>query len=182
MIGKSHVTIGVVTYASLWTHPLEPLAVPLFGGVRHPVAAAVALLIVALGSLLPDIDHARSTLARERIVGVPILRPVSWGIGAVFGHRGPTHSLLAFVALLLLGQWPSFPWAYVNLGWLLGWGYVWHLVADALTKSGIPLFWPLPVRFGLPPVRRLRFTTGTWPEAVVVSLIVLGCVVRLVVP
>ena len=94
---------------------------------------------------------------------------------AVAFHRGPTHSLLALAALLLLGQWPGLPWAAGNFGWLLGWGFALHLAADALTKSGIPLFWPLRPRVGFPPVRQLRFTTGTWREGLIVGALTLAC-------
>ena len=31
---------------------------------------------------------------------------------------------------------------------------------DTLTKEGVPWLLPLPYKFGLPPVRRLRITTG----------------------
>lgn len=175
MTGKSHVTIGVVTYLSLWAHPLGPLAAPLLHGSPSALALPGVVALVMFGSLLPDIDHAHGTLAEERVAGVRVLKPVAWTIGGLFGHRGPTHSLLALAALVALGQWPAFPWAVGNLDWLLGWGYAFHLAADALTKAGIPLLWPLGVRFGLPPLRRLRFTTGTWREGFVVGALTLAC-------
>lgn len=175
MTGKSHLTIGVVTYASLWLHPLGPVRAPLLGGSALWAALPAALLAVAFGALLPDIDHPDGMLAHETVLGVPILKPFAWGIGAVFGHRGPTHSLLALLAILALGGWPALPWAALNLGWLVGWGYASHLAADALTKSGIPLFWPLRVRVGFPPLRALRFTTGTWPEGLIVGLLTIAC-------
>lgn len=182
MTGKSHLTIGLVTYASLWAHPLDPLRAPLFGGSAAALALPVALVLVALGALLPDIDHPRGALAREEVAGVPIFRPIAWGIGAVLGHRGPTHSALALAAVLGLGEWPGLPWAGVNAGWLLGWGYATHLAADALTKSGVPFFWPLGGRLGIPPVRRLRFATGSWREGVVVGTLTLACFLNAIGP
>ncbi len=119
MTGKSHLTIGLITYASLWFRPLGSVGAPLFAGSPEPVGLPVALAAVALGALLPDLDHPRGALAREEIAGVPILRPVAWGLGAVFGHRGPTHSLLALAVILALGGWPGLPWAPLGLGWLL---------------------------------------------------------------
>ena len=168
-------TIGLATYASVWIHPVGPLAAPLLKGSPAPAALLVALTVVALGALLPDIDHIHGALAEERVAGVRVLRPVAWGLGSLFGHRGPTHSLLALAALLLLGQWPGLPWAAGNFGWLIGWGFAPHLAADALTKSGIPLFWPLRARVGFPPVRQLRFTTGTWREGLIVGALTLAC-------
>ena len=180
MTGKSHVTIGIVTYASVWAHPLGPLHAPLLAGSPAPQGLVVALVLVSLGSLLPDIDHAEGALARERIAGLPLFKPASWGIGALFGHRGPTHSLLACAALILLGEFPLLPWAGANLGWLIGWGYALHLAADALTRAGIPLFWPLPARFGFPPWRRLRFATGSWHEGITVLAVMLACLANAV--
>lgn len=175
MTGKSHLTIGVVTYTSLWLHPIGPLAAPLPGGSPAPAGLIVGIALVMLGALLPDIDHPHGALASERVAGMRLFKPLAWGVGAVFGHRGPTHSLLALAALIVLGQWPLLPWAATNFGWLLAWGYALHLLADALTKSGIPLFWPARARFGIPPFRRLRFATGTWREGLVVTLLALIC-------
>jgi inner membrane protein len=187
-------TIGLVTYASIWVQPLWALHAPLLGGSRPVLAVPVALAVVAFGSLLPDIDHPDSSLANEKVIGVPIFLPFAWVIGKLFGHRGVTHSLLAVVGLIALGKVSQLPWEamnlgwlraageafrYVwtdlNLGWLIVWGYAWHLASDALTRSGIPLFWPLPSRFGIPPIRALRFTTDTWPEYFVVAALTIAC-------
>jgi inner membrane protein len=173
--GKSHLTIGLVTYASVWARPLGSFAAPLFASTTELPALPVALVLVALGALLPDIDHRRGALARERVAGVRVFSPVAWGVATVFGHRGPTHSALALAAIVALGQWPGAPWTWLGVGWLLGWGYALHLAADALTKSGVPLFWPLGARFGLPPARRLRFATGSWREGLLVGLLTLAC-------
>jgi inner membrane protein len=43
-----------------------------------------------------------------------------------------------------------------------------HIVADALTLGGVPLFWPIRKRFGFPPNAEWRFRTGTWREHVIV--------------
>ncbi len=185
MTGKSHLTLGTVTYAALWFRPagpaldlplldLPPLRVPLFAGSAGLAAFVVALALVALGSLLPDIDHPSGSLAQKKVLGLRPLKPFAHGIGVVFGHRGATHSLLALLATLAFGEWPAYPWAGYNVGWLIGWGFALHLLADALTKSGIPLLWPLPVRFGLPPPRDLRLSTGTWREGAIVGAVTLA--------
>lgn len=231
MTGKSHLTIGIVTYASLWVQPIGPLHAPLLGGSRALIALPVALAIVAFGSLLPDIDHPDSSLANEKVIGIPIFRPLAIVMEKLFTHRGATHSLAAVALLLALGNLTQLPWdawlaaaraaiglpladqwraagagglldaleivgavaygalrllglalrllwAEWNVGWLLAWGFLAHLAADALTRSGIPLFWPLPSRFGFPPIRALRFTTDTPPEYIVLVAIVGACVVN----
>jgi len=63
----------------------------------------------------------------------------------------------AFLAFLqpLLGQ--------TDLGivwWAFMIGMISHLVLDSFTKEGIPLLLPLPISFGIPPIRRLRMVTG----------------------
>ena len=175
MTGKSHVTIGVITYASLWAHEIGPFNAPLLADTRSVLALPVALALVLLGSLLPDLDHPDGRLANERFLGLPLLKPWAWLVNKVFGHRGATHSLLALAGLVALGELPFLPWAWVHLGLLLGWGYAFHLLADGMTKSGVPLLWPLDLRFGFPPLRGLRFTTGTWREGFTVIFVVLAC-------
>jgi membrane-bound metal-dependent hydrolase YbcI (DUF457 family) len=187
MTGKSHVTIGVVTYASLWAHPLGAIELPLlarqFGPVGAPLLAnthsvlalPIALALVTLGALLPDLDHPDGRLANERVFGIPVLKPFAWLLGKIFGHRGATHSLLALAGLIALGEVSLLPWAWAHLGLIIGWGYAFHLLADMLTKRGVPLLWPLGWDFGFPPFRALRFTTGTWPEALIVAFLTLAC-------
>ncbi len=109
-----------------------------------PVCAVLA------GSLLPDIDHPRSTIGRA-------LPFVSRPLAMLVGHRGVTHSLpgLAMVCLAFVyfvsetsaEMRDAFAW--------LACGYLVHVAADALTDSGVPLFWPMKKRFGVPLV-----TTG----------------------
>ncbi|MWG36156.1 metal-dependent hydrolase [Halomarina oriensis] len=70
-------------------------------------------------------------------------------------HRGPTHTLLfalgvgavlAGVATLLSDVAPSSldaPWLVPFAAFTGVFGIGTHLLADALTPSGVPLFWPL---------------------------------------
>ncbi|MEX0446163.1 metal-dependent hydrolase [Xenorhabdus sp. SGI246] len=100
---------------------------------------------VLLASLLPDIDHPHSTLGRLfRFISIPIAR--------LCGHRGFTHSLLALVVGIILFQtkmpadWPI-PTDFFHAMIV---GYISHLIADMLTPAGIPLLWPLKMRFRIP--------------------------------
>lgn len=93
---------------------------------------------VALGSLLPDIDHPNSYLGRK-------LYPISVLINKCFGHRGFTHS---FLSLTLLGLATTFWWVenfYFFGGLFLG--YLSHLLADMTTVSGVPLLYPNKKRY-----------------------------------
>lgn len=101
---------------------------------------------VVLGSLLPDIDHPHSQVGK-------LTQPVSGFLARYLGHRGVTHSLLAVVGFTSLlfasaegmgANRPSSLLAAVSIGYLS------HLLADYLTLTGIPLLWPLKLKFSMP--------------------------------
>ena len=43
-------------------------------------------------------------------------------------------------------------------------GVVSHLVTDTFTHSGVPWLFPIPTKFGIPPIKALRFHTGSFVE------------------
>ncbi|HEX4775088.1 MAG TPA: metal-dependent hydrolase, partial [Candidatus Saccharimonadales bacterium] len=106
--------------------------------------------------------------------------PVGKYFGKVFdkvlgGHRFLTHSLLGLALFGFAAHWllkflqPIMP--HVNIGlvwWAFMIGMLSHLVMDTLTKEGVPWLLPIPVKFGLPPLKQLRVTTGHWVENLVV--------------
>ncbi|OGM58755.1 hypothetical protein A3A50_03140 [Candidatus Woesebacteria bacterium RIFCSPLOWO2_01_FULL_38_20] len=47
-------------------------------------------------------------------------------------------------------------------------GFISHLLADSLTKEGLPLFFPFSFKLGMPPISALRITTGSWAENFIV--------------
>ena len=152
MQGTTHMAIGFMTgsFVSFAFH------VPLY----LPVGAVLTVAIV--GSIVPDIDHPDSKISHDvKGFGAPF---------RLFSHRGVTHSFLALiiVALVLF-------FLRVQLTEALAFflAYTSHLAADAMTKSGIRLWWPSQRRFWLLP-RGFRVTTGTWPDYVLgfMSLIV----------
>lgn len=126
MMAGSHMVVG----AALWA-----VTAKLAG---HPPAEPQALAAATLGALLPDIDHPQSWAGRKlRVVSVPL--------ALVFGHRGITHSLLAVAGAIAL-------LAVMGTGGMaapVAIGYLSHLLADALTPSGVPLLWPSRRRFTL---------------------------------
>jgi len=155
---QSHVAIGAMTWGAFaWRSPTTVVG----SNETDPTAAALALILfAALGSFLPDLDHPGSAIARSSS------RAVSWGISKILGHRGALHSLLAAVGLYLVAS--STTGHGVSLA--LTWGYVAHLLADALTKQGVPLLWPVSAsKIGLP---LIASTTGGYGESIYVALIV----------
>ena len=127
-----------------------------------------------LGSLLPDLDAADSKIARTTFQGITPLKPLSHLLFRSLGHRGPLHSVAAWLVVTLAGAGLSLllnPWAGVGLSL----GYLSHLLLDACTKSGVPLWWPEPGRIHLLPYR-LRVTTGSLAEDGVFALLALAAV------
>lgn len=131
----------------------------------------VALLANQLGGIAPDIDQPTAPLWRNLPEGHLVGRVFGKLLG---GHRFVSHSLLGLALfgwlahLLLSWLHPIMPRIDIQLVWyafLIG--YVSHLVTDSLTKEGVPWLLPIPVKFGLPPLKRSRITTGKAMETLV---------------
>ena len=126
-------------------------------------ASPWVLLSAALGSQLPDCDTSTSYPGR-------VLKPISQYLEARYPHRTITHSFLATGILALV----SLPLALFGLPWG-GWvsGYFFGWFADVFTKSGVPAFWPNRARLVIPGNPRLRLSTGSPAEWVVLGLCLL---------
>ena len=181
MVGRSHLLVGITAGVVLDSvvHLTGP---PLIMASSVPpellVKKAVFYFMVALGSLLPDIDNAHSTLGRK-------LGWISKEIQHIAGHRALFHSLLGLflgsllaiglehlVVYLLALRGFTLPAQFVGASHLVFiavlFGCIIHIAADGLTEGGVPLFWPNHKRFGFPPDPRWRFRTGDWPEYIIV--------------
>ncbi len=184
MLGHSHMIIGVAGVVlakafarsqgtSLFEAPITPLA-------SEPVAVPglpLAMLCAAVGALLPDIDHPRAALANYRVIGIPILKPAAYVASAVLSHRGASHSLVFWALLTALGVYFTAPLGLAPLVWAASIGYGLHLVADTLTKAGVPWLWPIWQQpLGFPPFRSLRFHTGGLIEHLLVACAVVGAI------
>jgi membrane-bound metal-dependent hydrolase YbcI (DUF457 family) len=171
MMGRSHLLLAGAGYAALAAHPIATpfgaLAPPVLGGgpiPAGPAALALSLGIAAVCGLAPDLDKAGSTAARS--FGL-VTRVLCWGIERGFGHRGGFHSLLGVALGFFLGDLLGGLLGLTGLGALVAFGWAAHLLTDAWTVRGVPLFWPLiPGRVRLPP----WISTGSWMEAVVLVL------------
>lgn len=141
------VCAGTITATLLYQNDLES------GNVLIALAPMVAGGY--LGGLLPDIDHPGSKLGRA-------LYPIAWVINKIFGHRGATHSLLAFFLTSVLFLIPSFVmggvvgFLYTQFAIGISVGFLSHLLLDMSTKSGVPLLYP----FTRKSFRISKLTTG----------------------
>jgi len=132
----------------------------------------LALLANQLGGIAPDTDQPTAPFWRNLPEGHFVGKAFGKLLG---GHRFISHSLLGFALfgwlskLLLHFLHPIMPHVDVQLVWyafLIG--YASHLVMDSFTKEGVPWLLPIPVKFGVPPLKALRVTTGKAVETLVV--------------
>lgn len=111
---------------------------------------------VATGAVLPDIDHTRSYISRK----VPVIPHL---LALYTKHRGFTHSLLGILSiLLLLALTQRFLHIPIIIALGLGIGYILHIIADAMTVSGIKNFCCHTTLYTLP--KALRCKTGSIGE------------------
>lgn len=152
------------------THDLAAitaLGVIVLAQPARSVTLATAIVVVfanLIGGIAPDADQPTAPFWRNL--------PVGKYFGKVFGtlnggHRFITHSLLGLAIFGYVVHWllvflhPIMKNVDIDLVW---WsfiiGMVSHLVMDSFTKEGVPWLLPIPIKFGFPPLRRLRITTG----------------------
>ncbi len=131
MTGKTHLTAGLVTSLAL--------------GVNIPQMA-----LIAVGSLLPDIDHSGSTLGR-------FIKPISKRLR----HRSITHSLLFFALMILISP-------YLAIGVLT------HIILDLLNPKGVELFYPCKKNIRIPFISKFIKTNGIIEKLIFAALVLSG--------
>jgi inner membrane protein len=156
-------------------HPIETITIG---------TAIIAVLANQIGGITPDIDQPTAPFWRN----LPITRFFGkYFDNLVGGHRFLTHSILGlaifgFLANLLLRfVHPLMP--QVNTGyvwWAFMIGMISHLIMDSLTKEGVPWLLPIPFKFGFPPIKHFRVTTGKFAEMWVVFPILMLFLIWLV--
>jgi inner membrane protein len=117
MLFHTHLMFGVAAFL---------LMSPVFSGGNE----ILFLVLVLLGSILPDIDDVHSKIKKASGVIGSI-------ISFMFKHRGIFHSLVMVIILFVL---VSFWSSYYAIG--LSIGYLSHLLSDSLTPMGIRIFYP----------------------------------------
>lgn len=156
MTGRTHdlaavTALGVIAI----TFPLESMTLS---------TVLVALGANMIGGIAPDVDQPTAPFWRNLQITRYLGRSITRLLG---GHRFLSHSL---VGIFLFGAGfrfvletlqPSFPRLDMEIVW---WafmiGFVSHLVMDTFTREGVPWLLPIPIKFGLPPIRALRIPTG----------------------
>lgn len=164
MTGRTH-DLAAITALGLVVLNQPPRTVTLS-------TALVAVLANLIGGIAPDIDQPTAPFWRNLPIGSYFGRIFGALIG---GHRFITHSLIGVavvgyaVHLLLTFTHPLMPTVDIGLVW---WafmiGMVSHLIMDTFTKEGVPWLLPIPFKFGLPPLKKLRITTGKSAEVLII--------------
>jgi inner membrane protein len=124
-----------------------------------------------VGALLPDMDQATNRLWD--------LLPAGNIVGKIFkklmlSHRTISHSILGIIIVykileILIPKILNPIYIHTNLViYSILIGFISHLIADSLTKEGIPLFFPVKFKIGFPPIEFLRITTGKFLEKFII--------------
>lgn len=160
MTGRTHDLAAFTALSVVFlSNPVQPLRLS---------TIIFAVLANLIGGITPDIDQPTAPFWRNLPIGNIFGRTFGRLSG---GHRFLTHSIVG-AALIGFGV----HWLLVFFTPVMGkidTGYVWwaymiglssHLFMDMLTKEGVPLLLPLPTKFGFPPIKSFRITTGKWVE------------------
>jgi inner membrane protein len=164
MTGRTHDAAAITLLGvALTLHPLPSVTL---------ATALIAVLANQIGGIAPDIDQPTAPFWRNLPAEGLLGRFVDRLLG---GHRFLTHSLLGAGALAYLAHWllvflhPIMPHTDITLVWYAFIiGLASHLIMDTFTKEGVPWLLPIPVKFGFPPVKALRLTTGHFVEAAII--------------
>jgi inner membrane protein len=170
MTGRTHDLAAITALgAAVMIWPLHPLTLS---------SVLIGILANQLGGIAPDIDEPTAPLWRNLPIGGIFGKITGKLLG---GHRFLTHSLLGaalfgtLVYELLKFLTPIISGVDQKLvlyAFMIG--FVSHLFMDTLTKEGVPWVLPIPVKFGIPPLRAWRITTG---KAIEVMIIFPGLVI-----
>ncbi len=157
MTGPTHVLFGVTTGIVL----CRALSLEI---------DSIGVLCLFLGALAPDIDADSGSITKPGRLFQGFLprglaklldelgTVVSRVAQTISGHRGFFHTPIVGLAILAAAIFFSLP----RLEWFAA-GYLSHILADACTKRGVPLLWPLRgTEYSFLPVR-----TGSMTELVI---------------
>ncbi len=160
MTGRTHdlAAFTALTLTFIWLPVLPPMSL---------ATAVVAFGANFVGGLFPDIDQPTSDFWDNFRLGPFIAKIICPAFG---GHRHISHSLVGVVFIgslsyLILGALAPLILINMNIVWASFMiGMISHLISDLPTKEGLPLFWPVRWKIGIPPFRWMRIEAGEWVE------------------
>ena len=129
--------------------------------------AFVAFTANMIGALAPDIDQSTGTLWKRVRLGRFFGKLLSPLFG---GHRHISHSILGIIFFGVISKLFLILVSDVLIvdieivWWSFMIGVASHLISDTFTHSGVPWLFPIPIKLGIPPIKALRFHTGSFVE------------------
>ncbi|HZE87041.1 MAG TPA: metal-dependent hydrolase [Methylomirabilota bacterium] len=164
MIGRTHDLAAFTALSAIaLTHPLPNITL---------ATGLVAVFANLLGGIAPDIDQPTAPFWNNLPIGGALGRVFDRFLG---GHRFISHSLLGVFLFgfachgVLQVLTPSFPRLNMTIIW---WsfmiGFFSHLIMDTITREGVPWLLPIPIKFGLPPVKEFRVQTDGFVEKFII--------------
>ena len=125
-----------------------------------PISFYIGLII---GSFFPDIDEPNSYIGKKLSFLSKTLRKIG------LKHRTLTHSIFfPFSLFLIIAFVPKLDTFFIR-GFIIG--IMLHIIGDAITVSGVPIFYPLSKKryFLLPSF--LRFKVGGIAENIIIFIL-----------
>jgi membrane-bound metal-dependent hydrolase YbcI (DUF457 family) len=157
-LGIGMLVVGTGSIATDLDHPKSFISNSIPSrAIRIALAILVIPILAALGTLLTTQDVQGTWVqitgllfgvnffrwALITLVAALGLMLLSWLLYKSLHHRGPLHSILFTLGVTAAASfalwWFWLPWVW---GLAFGWGWLWHILADGLTKEGVPFFWP----------------------------------------
>lgn len=164
MTARTH-DVAAIMALTIWVLAVPPASITLG-------TLLAAVLANQIGGIAPDVDQPTAPFWRNLPVGRYLGKVFGMLVG---GHRFFSHSVVGLVTfsgvvlLLLKFLHPIMPHIDIMFVWFAFIiGMLSHLIMDTLTKEGVPWLLPVPHKFGLPPVRAWRITTGKAVENLIV--------------
>ena len=164
MTGRTHdlaafTALGLVVLSQ----PLEKITL---------ATAIVAVVANMIGGIAPDIDQPTAPFWRNLPIGGVFGKTIAKLLG---GHRFLSHSVIGIFLFgwgthyLLNVLHPSFPKLDMQIiWWAFMIGFVSHLIMDTITREGVPWLLPIPIKFGIPPLKAFRIETGGFMERLMI--------------
>ncbi|HIQ50991.1 MAG TPA: metal-dependent hydrolase [Nautiliaceae bacterium] len=154
---KGHINLAIFPF--LLFNNLNPTS-------NLPIPFYIGLII---GSFFPDIDEPNSYIGKKLSFLSKFLRKIG------LKHRTLTHSIFfpftLFLLIILLSNLNTF---FIK-GFIVG--AIFHIIGDAITISGVPIFYPISKKryFLLPSF--LRFKVGGIAENIIIFILTLTNIV-----
>lgn len=124
-----------------------------------------------IGAVAPDLDQPAGKFWKKFPAGTILGKILNPFFGA---HRSISHSLVgiflfAVISNEVLKYISTFLFVDIQIVWIsFMLGVLSHIFADMFTKQGVPLLFPFSTKFGIPPIRKLRITTGKIIESSII--------------